>query len=83
MRHIGPALRRSAALASASDVVGLVTSQEKHVARASLQFARLQKTFADTALQCADAAFGLMEATWHHDWQPQRDVAGFDRLPGQ
>jgi hypothetical protein len=83
MRQFATALHRSATLASASDVVSLVTSQEKHVARASLQFARLQKTFADAALLCAGAASALMAATRHHDWRPLRDVAGFEELPGR
>ena len=83
MRHIGTALRRSAALARASDVVGLVTSQEKYVTRAALQFARLQKTFTDAALLCAGAASALIGATRHHDWRPLRDVAGLDKLPGR
>jgi hypothetical protein len=82
MRWIGAALRRSAALASASDVVGLVTSQENHVTRAALQFARLQKTFTDAALVCADAASQLIGATRHHNWRPLRDVAGFDKPTG-
>ena len=83
MRQIGTALQRTAALARATDVVGVVTSQEKHIARAALQFARLQKTFTDAALSCADATSALMGATRHHDWRPLRDVAGFDRLPGR
>ena len=57
-------------------MVGLVTSQERYVARVALQFARLQKTFADAALMCAEATHALMGATRHHDWQPLRDVAG-------
>lgn len=79
MRQIPTALHRLASLASASDVVSLVTSHEKYVARVALQFARLQKTFTDTALLCADATRALMGATRHHDWQPLRDVAGLDR----
>jgi hypothetical protein len=80
MRYVLAALRRSAALASATDVVGLVASQEKYVA---LQFARLQKTFTDAALLCAEATHALMGATRHHDWQPLRDVAALHRLPGR
>jgi hypothetical protein len=82
MRWIGTALRRSATLANASDVVGLVTSPENHATRAALQFARLQKTFTDAALVCADAASQLIGATRHHDWRPLRDVAGFDKPTG-
>jgi putative hemolysin len=82
MRWIGTALRRSATLASASDVVGLVTSQEKHVTRAALTFARLQKTFTDAALLCAGAASQLIGATGHHNWRPLRDVAGLDKPTG-
>ncbi len=83
MRRIGTALHRTATFARATDVVGVVTSQEKHIARAALQFARLQKTFSDAALSCAGATSALMGATRHHDWRPLRDVAGFDRLPGR
>jgi putative hemolysin len=80
MRQIGAALHRTAALAHATDIVGIVTSQEKHIARVALQFARLQKTFTDAALLCAGATSALMGATRHHDWRPLRDVAGFERL---
>jgi hypothetical protein len=83
MRQIPTALHRLASLASATDVVSLVTSHEKYVARVALQFARLQKTFTDTALLCADATRALMGATRHHDWQPLQDVAGLDNLSGR
>jgi putative hemolysin len=83
MRYVLAALRRSVALASATDVVGLVASQEKYVARVALQFARLQKTFTDAALLCAEATHALMGATRHHDWQPLRDVAALHRVPGR
>jgi hypothetical protein len=48
---------------------------------AALQFALMQKARGDAPLLRASAARDLIGGTQHHDFRPQRDAVGGDRLP--
>ncbi len=92
-REFGPgaSIRRSltalGGLASAvgprTELVGLLTSRSSNHALASLDFALLQKSFGDDGLLRARAQFGLLGATRHHDWRPQRKSGTAIGPPGR
>jgi putative hemolysin len=77
LRQVWMGLRQSAAVSKrATDLVGVVTPQEKSFVLAALQFALLQKARGDASLLRAGAARDLIGATQHHDWRPNRDAVG-------
>jgi hypothetical protein len=77
LRQVWMGLRQSAAVSKrTTDLVGVVTPQEKSFVLAALQFALLQKARGDASLLRAGAARDLIGATQHHDWRPNRDAVG-------
>ena len=79
IRMICRALKSSAATPDRTGIVALVHARETNFVLASLEMALLQKFYGDVALLRARARVELIGAVRHHDWRPQRDVAGLDR----
>lgn len=80
-RHTWTALGKLAAgLGGKTELVALLTARDASRPFASLQLELLQKSFGDALLHRARPETEILGALRHHEWRPNRDVAGIDRL---